>query len=95
MSLTEEDEPPAKKARPEAKKAKMGEPPQEWKDFLELDEYPQPLGHVRAVLCPPWLTWPPSQDTKFDISFKEILRPYHTYEGDVLRHYCPCRGYIS
>ena len=78
MGLTEDDEPRPKKAKPEAKAAKMVPPPDEWTDFLELDEYPQPLGHVRAVPCPPWLTCPPPQDAKFDISFKDILRPYHT-----------------
>ena len=58
MSDTEEEEPPAKKARPKAKPAKMVAPPEEWNDFLELDEYPQPPGHmhVRAVPCPPCLT---------------------------------------
>ena len=56
MSSTEDDEPPPKKARPEAKAAKMVAPPGEWKDFLELEEYPQPAGHVRACPCPPCLT---------------------------------------
>ena len=84
MSDTEEDDPPAKKARPEQKQGKMVEPPQEWKDFLELDEYPLPPGFVHAVPCHPWLTCHPPQDTKFDISFNDILRPYHTYKGDVL-----------
>ena len=84
MSSTEDDEPPAKKAKPEAKKAKMVAPPEEWTDFLELDEYPQPPGHVRAVPCPPWLTCPPPQDATFHTDFKDILRPYHSYTGDVL-----------
>ena len=84
MSSTEDDEPPAKKTRPEAKKAKMVAPPEEWTDFLELDKYPQPPGHVRAVLCHPWLTCPPPQDAEYAISFKDILRPCHTYKGDVL-----------
>ena len=34
--------------------------------------------------CPPWLTCPPPQDAKFHISFKDIMRPYHTYAKDVL-----------
>ena len=84
MSDTEEDEPPAKKARPEAKPAKMVGPPDEWTDFLELDEYPQPPGHVRAVPCPPCLTCPPPQDAKSHTDLKDILRPYHTYTSDVL-----------
>ena len=83
MSSTEDDE-PAKKAMPEAKKAKMVAPPEEWNDFLELDEYPQPPGHVRAVPCPPWLTWPHPQDAKFHTDLKDILMPYQTYEKDVL-----------
>ena len=82
MSSTEDDEPPAKKAKPEAKKAKMVAPPEEWTDFLELDEYPS--RRVMCVPCPPWLTCPPPQDAKFDISFKDILRPYHTYKDNVL-----------
>jgi hypothetical protein len=49
MSSTEDDEPPPKKARPEAKPAKMVAPPGEWSDFLELEEYPLPAGHVRAM----------------------------------------------
>ena len=53
MSSTEDDEPPPKKARPEAKPAKMVAPPGEWKAFLELDEYPLPAGHVRAMPMPP------------------------------------------
>ena len=53
-------------------------------DFLELHEYPLPPGFVHAVPCHPWLTCHPPQDTKFDISFNDILRPYHTYKGDVL-----------
>ena len=84
MSSTDDDEPPAKKARPESKKAKMVAPPEEWTDFLELDEYPQPPGHVPAVPCPPWLARPPPQDAEYDISFEDALRPYHTYKGDVL-----------
>ena len=52
MSSTEDDEPPPKKARPEAKPAKMVAPPGEWKAFLELDEYPLPAGHVRAMPMP-------------------------------------------
>ena len=84
MSSTDKDEPRPKKARPEAKKAKMVAPPEEWNDFLELDEYPQPPGHVRTVPCPPWLTCPPPQDAKFHTDFKDNLRPYHTYKSDVL-----------
>ena len=78
MSSTEEDEPLAKKPKP------MVGPPEEWNDFLELDEYPVPQGSVRAVSCRPWLTCPSPQDAKFDISFNGILRPYHTYKGDIL-----------
>ena len=50
MSSTEDDEPPPKKARPEAKPAKMVAPPVEWKDFLELEEIP--CRRVMCVLCP-------------------------------------------
>ena len=86
MSSTEDDEPRPKKAKPEAKAAnsKMVPPPDEWTDFLELEECPQPPGHVRAVPCPRCLTCPPPQDAKFHISFKDILRPYQTYAKDVL-----------
>ena len=77
MGSSEEDKPPVKRLKPEAKKGKMVAPPEEWRDFLELDEYPQPPGSVRAVLGCPWLTCPgpPPQDAKFDISFKDIMRP--------------------
>ena len=30
------------------------------------------------------MTCPPLQDAEYDISFKDILQPYHTYKGDVL-----------
>ena len=55
MSSTEDDEPRPKKAKPEAKQTKMVPPPDEWtpSDFLELEEYPQPAGHVRAMPMPP------------------------------------------
>ena len=39
---------------------------------------------MRAVPCHPWLTCPSPQDAEYDIDFKDILRPYHTYKGDVL-----------
>ena len=49
------------------------------------------IGHLvgvrvvhRAVPGHPWLTCPPPQDAKFDINVKDILRPHHTYKGDVL-----------
>ena len=84
MSSTDDDEPSAKKAKPELKKGKMVVPPEEWKDFLDLDEYPVPPGSVRAVPCRPWLTCPPPQDARFDINVKDILRPYHTYKDNVL-----------
>ena len=84
MSSTEDDEPPPKKARPEAKAAKMVAPPGEWKDFLELEEYPQPAGHVRACPCPPMPDVTPPQDAKFKIDLKDLLRPYHSYKDDVL-----------
>ena len=92
MSSTEDDEPPAKKTKAEAKKAKMVAPPEEWNDFLELDEYPQPPGHVRAVPCPPWLTWPHPQDAKFHTDLKGILRPYHTYKSDYKSDVLPMSG---
>ena len=84
MSSTEDDEPPPKKARPEAKPAKMVAPPGEWSDFLELEEYPLPAGHVRAVPMPPMPDVTPPQDAKFKIDLKDLLRPYHTYANDVL-----------
>ena len=84
MGSTEEDEPPAKKPEPEQKKGKLVAPPEEWKASLDLDEYPQPPGSVHAVPGCPWLTCPPPQDAHLDISFKDILRPYHTYDKDVL-----------
>ena len=84
MSPTEDDEPPPKKARPEAKPAKMVAPPGEWKDFLELEEYPLPAGHVRAVPMPPMPDVTLPRDAKFKIDLKGLLRPYHTYANDVL-----------
>ena len=86
MSSTEDDEPPPKKARPEAKAAKMvaRAPPGEWSGFLELEEYPQPAGHVRAMPMPPMPDVTPPQDAKFKIDLKDLLRPYHTYTNDVL-----------
>ena len=84
MSSPEDDEPPPKKARPEAKPAKMVAPPVEWKDFLELEEYPLPAGHVRAMPMPPMPDVTPPQDAKFKIDLKDLLRPYHTYTNDVL-----------
>ena len=84
MSSTEDDEPQAKKAKPEPKKGKLVAPPEEWKGSLDLDEYPLPPGSVRAVPGCPWLAWPPPQDAKFDINIKDILRPYHTYKDNIL-----------
>ena len=84
MSSTEDDEPPPKKARPEAKPAKMVAPPGEWSDFLELEEYPLPAGHVRAMPMPPMPDVTPPQDAKFKIDLKDLLRPYHPYANDVL-----------
>ena len=84
MSSTEDDEPRPKKAKPEAKAAKMVPPPDEWTDFLELEEYPQPPGHVRAVPCPRCLTCPPPQDAKFKTDLKDLLRPFNSYKDDVL-----------
>ena len=84
MGSTEDDEPPPKKARPEAKKVKIVAPPEEWSDFLELEEYPLPAGHVRAVPMPPMPDVTPPQDAKFKIDLKDLLRPYHTYANDVL-----------
>ena len=62
----------------------MVPPPDEWTDFLELEEYPQPPGHVRAVPCPRCLTCPPPQDAKFNTDLKDLIRPYHSYKDDVL-----------
>ena len=50
MSSTEDDEPPPKKARPEAKPAKMVAPPVEWKDFLELEEHKGTHMTFQAIL---------------------------------------------
>ena len=69
MISTEEDEPPAKKAKPAQKKETLVEPPQEWKDFLELDEYPLPPGSVRAV--PPMADVPPSAGRRVHHQFQE------------------------
>ena len=80
MSLTEDDVPPPKKVRPEAKAAKMVALPGKWSGVLELEEYPLPASHMRAMPMPPWpmpdVT--PPQDAKFKIDLKGLPRPYHT-----------------
>ena len=86
MSSTEEDEPPAKKAKPAQKKGKMVEPPSEWKDFLELDEYPQPPGSVRAV--PPMADVTPSAGLRV----RHLSRTSCGLSTPTIRTYCPCRG---
>ena len=54
------------------------------RSFASANKYPQPPGHVRAVLCPRCLTCPPPQDAKFKTDLKGILRPFNSYKDDVL-----------